>query len=135
MMRRVPRLHSGTFSQPAAKTLTSFCLHFGQTSSRLQSQWDLGGQRRRLLHVACKNSKSVDGGGGRGGRGRPGGGEGCAEGPQCSTGDVCRRGTYGFLWRSPASIQDLMRCARTHLEPGQHIFPHTLIYVPSQDHM
>lgn len=75
MMKRVPRLRSGTFSQPAAKTLTSFCLHFGQTSSRLQSQWDLGGQRRRLLHVACKNSKSVEGGGGQGrGRGRPGGG-------------------------------------------------------------
>lgn len=69
MMKRVPRLRSGTFSQPAAKTLTSFRLHFGQISSRLQSQWDLGGQRRRHLHVACKNSKSVKGGGGRGGGG------------------------------------------------------------------
>lgn len=49
MMKRVPRRGSGTFSQPVAKTLTSFCLHFGQTSSRLQSQWDLSGQMRHLL--------------------------------------------------------------------------------------
>lgn len=59
MMKRVPRRGSGTFSQPVAKRLSSFCLHFGQTSSRLQSQWDLSAQMRHLLYVACKNSKSV----------------------------------------------------------------------------
>lgn len=109
MMKRVPRLRSGTFSQPAAKTLTSFCLHFGQTSSRLQSQWDLGGQRRRFLHVACKNSKRADGGGGLECRAEEGE-RGCAEGPQCSTGDVCRRRLYAWI---PLEV------SRFHPGPGE----------------
>lgn len=135
MMKRVPRLGTGTFffSQPVARTLTSFCLHFGQTSSRLQSQWDLSGQRRHLLYVACRSSKSVEVGGGRGGGGKR----------RVALKDLSAQqvmSAEGKCMDSPGSLlnpsRDPMRCERTHFKPGpKHFCLILLIYVLSQDHM